>query len=463
MDAQLSKKYDFEKTQVLDLNSVKYQDLSFLPKMINEFKALEVLDLSNSDLSKKSQVEQICKMIDENNTIKELRLSNCKLNGSALTMLADSLTKTTNENLTHLDFRENHYIQDPQLKVLFGLLQNNSSIRSIEYTLQDEHNHNNLLKLKEFHEDGMSTIEATKKIDEMNHSHHHHAIPLWQKIVFPIWLWKSLIHDKHEAFRFKYDTTAIRRVEDEIMPSVKNQLYLWSLVYYIITFALPQIAIIHDCGKTFESWLFVVYGLYLLLNSIWEVQVVFKIQKMVGKSDILQFNKWHFVELIMGCIARTDTFLDIAFIVIITNCWDTYLPWIIPTLTFACLNLIFPIVMLLKLIKTDFGNKLFQPYLESTCFAAFIRENMLLATVLDSFCINNSFYLLGKPFVFGKLMGFISFFTQDFPQLTVHVLFKLSLLSEAQYKLKTQKLLLIGMCVSAMAVLISIFNMVMCS
>lgn len=101
--------------------------------------------------------------------------------------------------------------------------------------------------------------------------------------------------------------------------------------------------------------------------------------------------------------------------------------------------------------------------METTCFAAFIRENMLLATVLDSFCINNSFYFLGRPLVFGKLMGFISFFTQDFPQLTIHVLFKVVIISEAQYKLKTQTLLLVGMCVSSFAVLISLFNLVMCS
>ena len=62
---------------------------------------------------------------------------------------------------------------------------------------------------------------------------------------------------------------------------------------------------------------------------------------------------------------------------------------------------------------------------------------MLLATVVDSFCINNSFYLFGKPLVFGKLMGFISFFTQDLPQLTIHVLFKIVILSEAQKQLKT--------------------------
>ena len=43
------------------------------------------------------------------------------------------------------------------------------------------------------------------------------------------------------------------------------------------------------------------------------------------------------------------------------------------------------------------------------------------------------------------------------------MLFKLVIISEAQKKLKTQSLLLIGMCFSACAILISIFNMVMCA
>ena len=118
--------------------------------------------------------------------------------------------------------------------------------------------------------------------------------------------------------------------------------------------------------------------------------------------------------------------------------------------------------MLFRLCKTDFGNKLYQPVLESTCFASFIRENMLLATVLDSFCINNCFYMFDKPLVFGKLMGFISFFTQDLPQLTTHVLFKLVIFNEAQTKLKTQTLLTVGMIFSVLANFVSIFNMVMC-
>ena len=104
-----------------------------------------------------------------------------------------------------------------------------------------------------------------------NNHGHGHGIPLWQKIVFPIWLWKSLIHDKHEAFRFKYDTKAITAVEKDIMPGVKKQLYAWSVIYYLIVFVLPSIAIKHECEKTFEMWLYYIYGTYLISCAIWEI------------------------------------------------------------------------------------------------------------------------------------------------------------------------------------------------
>ena len=272
-----------------------------------------------------------------------------------------------------------------------------------------------------------------------------------------------MIHDKHEAFRFKYDTKEIKRIEKELMPGIKRQLYYWSIVYYFLTFAAPYMFIEHECENTYDITLFYLYGLYLVLSGIWEIYKVMQIQKMLGKKTLLSFNKWHVVELFMGSIARTDTFLDICFVHIIANCWEDFIHWVIPSGIFACINLIFPFFMLLRLLKNDFGNSQLQPYLESACFVSFIRENMLLATVLDSFCINNSFYFMGKPLVFGKLMGVISFFTQDAPQLTIHVLFKLFIFSEAQYKLKTQKLLLVGMVISSFAVLISLFNMIMCA
>ena len=74
-----------------------------------------------------------------------------------------------------------------------------------------------------------------------------------------------MIHDKHEAFRFKYDTSAVRNLEKKLMPSIKKQLYGWTLVYYIITFVLPYFFLENDCGKTFDHSLFVIYSIYLLL------------------------------------------------------------------------------------------------------------------------------------------------------------------------------------------------------
>lgn len=195
------------------------------------------------------------------------------------------------------------------------------------------------------------------------------------------------------------------------MPGIKKHLYFKTVIYLVITFALPYLAIHHECGKTYELWLFYVYGAYIFLSGAWEIYKVLEIQRLLEDKNLLSFNKWHVVELFMGSIARTDTFLDILFLHLIVNCWNEFEPWCIASLTFAVLNFIFPVIFLLRLLKTDFGNSLVQPYLESACFVAFIRETMLLATVLDSFCINNSFYLGGRPLVFGKLVGFFSFFT----------------------------------------------------
>ena len=113
------------------------------------------------------------------------------------------------------------------------------------------------------------------------------------------------------------------------------------------------------------------------------------------------------------------------------------------------------------------------PYMEANNFLSFLRENMLLATVIDSFCINNtkSFFKRwrngkGIHVVFGRLMGTLTFFLQDFPQFTLHACFKIYpyffYYSAVHYHLKGQQLLLISMFVSGAAVAISCFNMVMC-
>ena len=58
----------------LDLAGKSLKNLKYLPKMIKEFKDLEVLDLSKADLRTNDSVLQVCKMIDENDTIESLIL-----------------------------------------------------------------------------------------------------------------------------------------------------------------------------------------------------------------------------------------------------------------------------------------------------------------------------------------------------------------------------------------------------
>jgi len=143
------------------------------------------------------------------------------------------------------------------------------------------------------------------------------------------------------------------------MPSIKNQLYIWTFIYYFIVFGAPMLFYKDACYEHFENELFILFGLYLLFCGIWEVWTVLKIQRLVNNKDILKFNSWHVIELFMGSIARTDTFLDVIFVYIVGNCISEYTNWFYPTVTFAVLNILFPCYMLFKLIRNDFGNALF--------------------------------------------------------------------------------------------------------
>ena len=85
--------------------------------------------------------------------------------------------------------------------------------------------------------------------------------------------------------------------------------------------------------------------------------------------------------------------------------------------------LIYPLTMLIVLLKppTDLSHTL--PLLERNSKVCFIRENMLLATVLDSFCVDNFVQVCRSQIVFGKLMGALTFLLQDFPQMAIHIFF----------------------------------------
>lgn len=115
----------------------------------------------------------------------------------------------------------------------------------------------------------------------------------------------------------------------------------------------------------------------------------------------------------MGHIARFDTYLDVCFLALLVQCKEWNIA--IPVATFIILMLIYPLTQLISLarVRKDLEHTL--PYLERDTKICFIRENMLLATILDSFCVNNYVQIAKKPIVFGKIMGILTFFLQDFP------------------------------------------------
>ena len=136
----------------------------------------------------------------------------------------------------------------------------------------------------------------------------------------PLWCWKSFIHDKHEAFRFKYDTKLLNELEEMMINSkVILIMYLNSFIYYIIMFFCPFI-FMKECHNGLNFMTHYIYATYSFFSVIMEIVLVYKIQKKLNDETLLKLNKWHLVELIMGNIARFDTYLDVCFLSMIAAC-----------------------------------------------------------------------------------------------------------------------------------------------
>ena len=108
--------------------------------------------------------------------------------------------------------------------------------------------------------------------------HHGHEIRTWEKIVFPIWLWKTFIHAKHEAFEFKYNPDALKMLEDEQMKFIGIVLYATTVVYYAIVFSCPFIFVSHECGVGLAPQAMWIYGVYAIVTAFWEVFTVLRMQ-----------------------------------------------------------------------------------------------------------------------------------------------------------------------------------------
>ena len=106
--------------------------------MIRDYSALETLDLSDNYIGNDG-AKDIAAMIEENKTIKKLKLTNCHIGTKGLQVIVSALSKEGCENLEFLDIRGNA-IPDKQLKILLVLMYNNRNIREIDYSLCEEKN-----------------------------------------------------------------------------------------------------------------------------------------------------------------------------------------------------------------------------------------------------------------------------------------------------------------------------------
>jgi hypothetical protein len=78
--------------------------------------------------------------------------------------------------------------------------------------------------------------------------------------------------------------------------------YIWyanTLLYYFVSFFGP-FYYVAECGKGIHASAHFLYMAYSLINLFFEAWVVYKIQKMLCDLYLLELNRWHFVELLMG-------------------------------------------------------------------------------------------------------------------------------------------------------------------
>lgn len=111
-------------------------------------------------------------------------------------------------------------------------------------------------------------------------------------------LWRKLMIDKKQAFKFKYDTHALNMVENNQGP-ISYLLYINTVLFYLACILVP-IQNANECGKGIKTASHAIYGFYATINLITELYLVLRLEREVHNSDLLKFNSWHFMELIMG-------------------------------------------------------------------------------------------------------------------------------------------------------------------
>jgi hypothetical protein len=93
-------------------------------------------------------------------------------------------------------------------------------------------------------------------------------------------------------------------------------LYMNTLIYYLISFVGP-FYYVAECGAGIHSAAHFWYMGYSILNLLSEAYFVYKINRQLSDKFLLDFSRWHIVEMVMGQIARFDFYTDICFFVML--------------------------------------------------------------------------------------------------------------------------------------------------
>lgn len=94
----------------------------------------------------------------------------------------------------------------------------------------------------------------------------------------PLWCWRSFIHDKHEAFRFKYDTKKLSELEAWMnKTNTIRALYVNAICYYIIMFVCPFVFTNECKDGGIQVWSHIIYGIYSLITIVLEIILVLQI------------------------------------------------------------------------------------------------------------------------------------------------------------------------------------------
>ena len=236
----------------IDLTGKKLHAVAFLAKYLRDNQDVQVLNLSGNDIGN-AGAEEIAELLrDPDCNLKELNLANNRIGASGLNSICSALC--SNSSVMKLNIKNNK-IEHSELKMLLALLYRNQTIMEIIYSEADPEKERNKQKEKEKSPSRCPLVAC----------------------------YRSFLHDKHESFRFKYDTVALNKVEEESMDVLTKVLYVNALIFYSIIFICPPM-FANACGFGIDNASHYVYTVYSIISFVAEMCLVLKIQRSIGDA-----------------------------------------------------------------------------------------------------------------------------------------------------------------------------------